>query len=58
MALELLIKRKVSGRIRVTYNGDILNQDLLKNYEVLNIASYESHNIIATLQAQRILDMP
>ncbi len=58
LALELLIKRKVSGRIRVTYNGDILNQDLIRNNEVLNIASYESHDIIATLQAQRILEMP
>lgn len=58
LALELLIKRKVSGRIRVTYNGDILNQDLIKSNEVMNITSYESHDIIATLQAQRILEMP
>jgi len=58
LALELLIKRRVPGRIRVTYNGDFLNQNLIKNNEVLNIASYGSHNIIATLQAQRILEMP
>ncbi len=58
LALELLIKRRVSGRIRVTYNVDLLKHDLLKNSEVLNIASYESHDIIATLQAQRILEMP
>ena len=58
LALELLIKRKVSGHIRITYNVDILNQNLIKNNEVLNIASYESHDIIATLQAQRILEMP
>ncbi|MBT8313214.1 MAG: hypothetical protein KJP26_02030, partial [Maribacter sp.] len=58
LALELLIKRRVSGRIRVTYNGDLLNQNLVKDIEVLNIASCESHDIIATLQAQRILEMP
>jgi len=58
LALELLIKRKVPGRIKVTYNGDTLNQDLIRNNEVLNIASYESHDVIATLQAQRILEMP
>jgi hypothetical protein len=58
LALELLIKKKVRGRIRVTYNGDILNQGLIKSNEVLNIASYKSHDIKATLQAQRILEMP
>jgi len=58
LALELLIKRKVPGRIKVTYNGDTLNQDLIRNNEVLNIASYESHDVIATLQAQCILEKP
>ncbi|MBT8299093.1 MAG: hypothetical protein KJO52_12235 [Maribacter sp.] len=58
LALELLIKRKVPGRIKVTYTDDILNQNLIKNNKVLNIANYESHDVIATLQAQRILEMP
>lgn len=57
LALELLIKRKVPGRIRVTYKSDILNRDLLKDYEVLDIAASQSHDIIATLQAQRVLEM-
>lgn len=45
------------GRIRVTYKSDILNRDLLKDYEVLDIAASQSHDIIATLQAQRVLEM-
>ncbi len=55
LALELLIKRRVSGRIRVTYNLDNLNQNPFRNDEAPYIVTYESHDVIATLQAQHIL---
>ena len=60
LALELLIKKRVRGRIRVTCNCNTLNAQHLKkgNMMVINITTYKSHDIIATLQAQRILEMP